>query len=300
VLVMSLYGADLGPVERALDGVDGVIIDLPDAGCRYYTYPWTGRETLRMAGARSLPVVLLDRPNPLGGARIEGNLPDSGVDSPVCASRVPVRHGLTPGELARWNLEDRDIHADLQIISCGGWRREMLWPEIGLPWVPPSPALGSFAASQIYPGTCLLEGTTMSEGRGTEIPFEVVGSPGVDADRLASILADSALTAGAHFQPATFIPRASKWQGKPCHGVQITVADPSQFRPVATGLALVHALMNARGFAFRERFFDLLAGSHQWRATLQAGASPDEIVAGWQEDERRFSEKRRSILLYNS
>jgi uncharacterized protein YbbC (DUF1343 family) len=174
----------------------------------------------------------------------------------------------------------------------------MLWPQSGLPWVPPSPALRSFAATLIYPGTCLLEGTTMSEGRGTYTPFEVAAAPGVDAENLAATLSESPLTTGARFEPVAFTPTASKWEGEECHGIRITVEDPASFRPVALGLALVHALMTASGFAFRERFFDLLSGTSRTREQLQAGIDPAEIAAGWAEDERAFREARRSVLLY--
>ncbi len=299
VPVLSLYGADPEPVEKALETADGVIVDLPDAGCRYYTYPATVQETLRLCGSRGVPVVLLDRSNPLGGMAIEGNLPDPGIESDVCASRVPVRHGLTLGELTRWNVAHRHIGVDFSVIPCAGWKREMLWPQTDLPWVPPSPALRSFSATLIYPGTCLLEGTTMSEGRGTETPFEVVGAPGVDAGLLADRLSAGSLTTGARFEPAAFTPAASKWQGQECNGVRVVVEDPVSFHPVATGLAIVHALMTALGFAFRDRFFDLLSGTSRVREQLQAGADPADIAAGWAEDERVFREARRSILLYD-
>lgn len=297
--VMSFYGAKRGPVQRALADVDAVLVDLPDAGCRYYTYPATVQDTLRLAGARRLPVVLLDRPNPLGGVAIEGNLPDPAIESNVCASRVPVRHGLTLGELTRWNVADRDIEVELTVVPCTGWDRAMRWPQTGLPWVPPSPALHSFAATLIYPGTCLLEGTTMSEGRGTDTPFEIVGAPGLDAQALVAALSASSLTTGARFEPVAFTPTSSKWAGEECHGVRIIVEDPDTFHPVATGLALVHALMPTPRFAFRERFFDLLSGTSRVRELLRAGVSPDVIAAGWAEDENSFRDTRQSVLLYD-
>lgn len=299
VPVMSLYGANRGAVEAALEGVDGIIIDLPDVGCRYYTYPWTVRETLYLAAPRALQVVLLDRPNPLGGLAIEGSVPDREVLSPVCASRVPVRHGLTLGELTRWNIRDHGIEADLTVIPCAAWRRDMLWDGTGLPWVPPSPALRSFEAALLYPGTCLIEGTTISEGRGTSTPFQVVGAPEIDADRLVHSLMRSELTRAVRFRPVTFVPGESKWNGEEIRGVRLDVEDPALVRPVATGLALVHALMRVPGFAFHDRTFDLLAGTSGWRTALLEGQSPEEIVAGWEGDERRFREGRRSVLLYD-
>lgn len=299
VPALSLYGASRAPVVTALREVDGIIIDLPDVGCRYYTYPATVQEALRLAGSPGLPVVLLDRPNPLGGSAIEGNLPDAEIVSDVCASRVPVRHGLTLGELTRWNISDRGIDVDLTVVPCAAWSRTMLWPRTDLPWVPPSPALHSFAAALLYPGTCLIEGTTMSEGRGTDTPFEIVGAPGLDAEAMARALSESSLAAGVRFEPVTFTPVTGTWEGEECRGVRIIVDNLATFHPVATGLALVHALMPASSFAFRERFFDLLAGTSRVREQLQAGADPAEIVAGWAEDERAFKEARRSVLIYN-
>jgi uncharacterized protein YbbC (DUF1343 family) len=297
VPVMSLYGADTAPVLEALESVDGVIADLPDAGCRYYTYGGTVRQVLHLAGARGLPVVLLDRPNPLDGVSVEGTLPDREIDSPVCASHVPVRHGLTVGELARWNVQDRHIEVELTVIPCRGWRREMDWPQTGLPWIPPSPALRVEGAARIYPGTCLLEGTTISEGRGTDTPFELIGSPSLDAEEVAEALRSSPLSRGARIEPATFTPRASKWEGQECRGVRITVEDRS-FRPVAFGLALIRSLMGTADFAFRQRFFDLLAGGSGWREALERGISPEKIAESWEDDVRHFRDQREPILLY--
>jgi uncharacterized protein YbbC (DUF1343 family) len=185
------------------------------------------------------------------------------------------------------------------VIPCAAWRRDMLWDRTGLPWVPPSPALRSFEAALLYPGTCLIEGTTISEGRGTSTPFQVVGAPEIDADRLVHSLMRSELTRAVRFRPVTFVPGESKWNGEEIRGVRLDVEDPALVRPVATGLALVHALMRVPGFAFHDRTFDLLAGTSGWRTALLEGQSPEEIVAGWEGDERRFREGRRSVLLYD-
>lgn len=298
VLVLSLYGADRGPVEEAVPGLDLLVIDLPDVGVRYYTYPWTAREVLRLAARHEKPVTILDRPNPLGGVRIEGNLPDEGVDSAVCSSPVCIRHGLTLGELERWNQVAFEIDVELTVVPVEGWRREMYGDQTGLPFVPASPNLPSFDAVLLYPGTCLIEGTNISEGRGTDAPFQLLGAPFVDPDTLARDLKQSPLLAGATVSEAHFTPNTSKWAGEECHGVRIEVRDRDALYPVAAGAALIAALHRFSGFEFRTRQFDLLAGTDRLRAALERGTSPEEIVASWQTDEQRFQRARQDVLLY--
>lgn len=297
VPILSLYGADRAPVEEALSALDMLVVDLPDVGCRYYTYPWTVRELLRRAAHHRLPVTLLDRPNPLGGRVVEGNLPDEDMDSPVCASPVPVRHGLTMGELALWNRRAYGIEVELTVIPLEGWQRGSLWNETGLPWVGPSPALPSFDSAIVYPGTCLLEGTNVSEGRGTSRPFQCLGAPFVDGEALARRLSDSPFLAGASVEPATFTPATGKWVGEECRGVQVKIHDPTTFHPVAAGVAIVAALRREPSFAFRA-FFDRLAGTTRWRHSLESGAGPEEIVNRWPAAEARFTQEREAIFLY--
>jgi uncharacterized protein YbbC (DUF1343 family) len=253
-----------------------------------------------VAAERALPVTLLDRPNPLGGMTVEGNLPDPAFDSPVCASPVPVRHGLTMGELALWNQRAHAIEVDLSIVPLEGWRRDLLWTETSLSWIPPSPALRRMQAAYVYPGTCLLEGTNISEGRGTDWPFELAGAPFVDPVAVMRSLEGSELVAGAEIRPASFTPTSGKWEGTRCRGVRIEPADLTAFRPVATGVALVAALSRQPGFAFQVSVFDALAGTAEWRQLLERrpGAA-EEIVGRWQEDEARFLEERREVLLYS-
>lgn len=293
--VFSLYGADLAPVEEALTGVDLIVADLADIGVRYYTYPWTVRETMRLAARHALPLTILDRPNPLGGTVIEGSLPQ--LDSPVCASLVPIRHGLTLGELSRWNRQTFDLEVELGVVPVTGWEREQRFPATGLPWVPPSPALPNFSAVTLYPGTCLLEGMTMSEGRGTAAPFQQFGSPQLSPGALIEELQGQEALAGATLEPVTFTPQASKWAGVPCAGVRVTVTDADRFQPVRAGLALVGALRAVPDFAFLPSF-DKLAGTTEWREHLLAGAAPEEITAGFAAAEGRFRRERTEVLLY--
>jgi uncharacterized protein YbbC (DUF1343 family) len=287
----------MGPVEDAVSGVDLLIVDLPDVGCRYYTYPWTAREVLRLAARHGKPVVLLDRPNPLGGVAIEGSLQDDGADSAVCASPVPVRHGLTFGELALWNQQSWGIDVALTVVAASGWCRELWGDETGLPFVPPSPNLGSFTAVLLYPGTCLIEGTNVSEGRGTDCPFQVVGAPFVDASALARELSRSSLLTGATLREVRFTATSGKWAGEECRGVELDVGDRASFHPVEAGVALIAALRRHNGFAFRAAF-DRLAGTSRWREALERGAEPEEIVAAWRTDEDGFRTARAGTLLY--
>lgn len=294
--VLSLYGADLAPVEEALGDIDLIVADLLDVGARYYTYPWTIRETMRLAAAHDVAVTILDRPNPLGGTAIEGNLPE--LDSPVCASRVPIRHGLTLGELSLWNRNTYEIPVQLDVIPLTGWRRQERFDATGLPWVPPSPALPDLEAVTLYPGTCLIEGTTLSEGRGTDAPFRQFGSPHLDAEAVIAALQTDEAMAGLSLSAVRFTPTASKWAGEACAGIRLSITDADALRPVRAGLAIIGALRAADDFAFLP-FFDLLAGTPRWREVFENGGSPSEITAGLAADEEGFRKARRDVLLYD-
>jgi uncharacterized protein YbbC (DUF1343 family) len=293
--VLSMYGANRAPVEAALDEVDVLVIDLPDAGCRYYTYPWTMRELLKMAARHGKQVIVLDRPNPLGGEIIEGNIPDPGFDSAVCSATVPVRHGLTLAELARWQVRDLNLDVDLFPVRVSGWTRSLTMRETRIPWIPPSPNLQSPDTLFVYPGTCLLEGTTMSEGRGTAAPFQVVGAPALDSTAILRRLRD---LPDVTVEQLTFIPESSKWAGEPCQGVRITTSGPG-FRPVLTGLALIEEVMRSTGVEFLPQF-DALAGTGAWRRRLVAGEAAETIANGWTDGEESYRERRDDVLLYPS
>lgn len=296
VPVLSMYGSDLQPVDDAIAQVGCLVVDLQDVGCRYYTYNWTIRELMRLAARHGKSVTVLDRPNPLGGHAIEGNLPTH-TDSPVCASPVPVRHALTVGELAAYNQHATGLDLELHVLRCDGWDRSMLWAEDDLPFVPPSPNLRTPEAIILYPGTCLLEGTVVSEGRGTESPFTMLGAPFVDPSLLRASIPESVL-AGVDIEPVSFVPAESKWAGERCRGLQLHVTDPKAVRSVPLGLALVAGLMPLPGFAFRERFFDALAGGRGWREDLLRGGPIEEIVAQDVVQAEAFRTAREPLLLY--
>ena len=306
--VHSLYGEDRAPTAEQLAGLDLLLIDLQDVGARYFTYGATVALTLEACGRHSVPVVLLDRPNPLGGAIVEGPVLDPAYRSFVGPLPIPIRHGLTLGEFARLANETEGYGAELEVVTLQGWWRDRWYDETGLPWVPPSPNLPTLATALVYPGTCLVEGTTLSEGRGTTLPFELVGAPRLDPDTLAGALNALALP-GVHWRPAVFTP----WHGRVhvgvrCGGVQLHPTDRDAFRPVTAAL---HLLETARRLAPAEfawhpppaagahPFIDLLAGTAQLRLALDTGVPPAEIAAGWQADLVRFAADRRPYLLYD-
>ncbi len=314
--VVSLYGDDeasLAPRPEHLDGLDAVVVDLADVGARYYTFAATAIRLLPVAGARGVRVIVADRPNPLGGEAVEGNLFDDapgpgGWGSFVGEISVPNRHALTLGELCRLAVRRRGIAVDLEVAPAAGWRRSMLWDETGLPWVLPSPNMPTLETALVYPGMCLVEGTNLSEGRGITRPFEIAGAPWIDPVALAARLAGWDLP-GAVFRPLTFRPSFHKHAGQDCGGVQIHVTDRRAFRPVLTGLAFVAACRAQDPGRFRWRTetyefvsdrlaFDLLAGGTAWRSAIEEGADPREIALSWEEDEARARAEGEPDRLY--
>src|SRR5579884_693465 len=295
VQTCALPISDTEPVDTALASIDLIVADLPCVGARYYTYPWTIRETMRLAEQHDLPVVVLDRPNPLNGISIEGDLPE--LDSAVCSSPVPVRHGLTIGELERWNREVFEIDVELEIVALAGWNRRMAFADTGLPFVAPSPALRSPAAIALYPGTCLIEGTNVAEGRGTDDPFALVGAPFVDGAAVAATLRGREAMAGITIAPVDFVPESGKWAGERCSGIHLEMTDPNAARPVLAGLALVAAFRAFPEFRFNAQF-DALAGTSRWREALERGKPAEEIAGEWHADEDHFRQAREPVLLY--
>jgi len=320
--VVSLYGdgADsLMPAAEHLRGLDVLVIDLVDVGSRYYTFQATMLYCLQAAGPAGLDVMILDRPNPLGGLAVEGptlafdGFPregprSGGFTSFVGAWPMPVRHGLTMGELATMYHARLGLSNRLEVVRCEGWRRDVLFPQTGLPWVMPSPNMPTFDTALVYPGMCLIEGTNLSEGRGTTRPFELVGFPGIDAGRLVRSLRGEGLP-GVTFRPAWFKPTFQKHAGRTCGGCQLHVTDPVAFHPVRTGLAVLAALRReaGAGFAWRSEPYefvsdrpaiDLLFGSDRERLALEEGRGWREIAAAWESEEARFGEERRAFLLY--
>jgi uncharacterized protein YbbC (DUF1343 family)/CubicO group peptidase (beta-lactamase class C family) len=295
--IYSLYGKRRKPTPETLKGLDTLVFDIQDAGCRFYTYISTLGLVLEAAAERGLKVVVLDRPNPIGGVAVEGPVLDEGRESFVAYHRLPVRHGLTVGELALLFNKERKIGADLEVVKMEGWRRSDLYDRTGLTWVNPSPNLRNLGAALLYPGVGLLETTNVSVGRGTERPFEWVGAPWIDGRRLAALLAGEGLP-GVRFVPARLTPAASVHKGKACGGVQIFVDDWASFRPVRTGLAVACALRRLYPDDWKSDRFGVLLGHRETLEGLRRGAGWRELEAGWQEALGDFIERRRAYLLY--
>lgn len=295
--VHSLYGdsvESLRPTRAMLDGLDVLVIDLVDIGSRYYTFAATMLFCLEAAATIGLPVVVVDRPNPLGQA-IEGPTLRPGFESFVGIHPICTRHGLSIGELARLYRSERRINVDLTIITA----------DAESPWVMPSPNMPTLETAFVYPGMCLIEGTNLSEGRGTTRPFELVGAPGVDARHLATTLNGWPLP-GVIFRPVEFKPTFQKHAGRICGGVQLHVTNRASFRPVRTGLAVLAALRELTPhFAWRTETYefvsnpiaiDLLVGSDRERLGLEAGTDWRELASAWEVEEREFFRRRREFL----
>jgi uncharacterized protein YbbC (DUF1343 family) len=301
--VVSLYGSRTRPSAEDLRGLDVLVVDLQDAGVRFYTYASTMLLCLEAAAAAGIEVVVLDRPNPLGGERVEGPERDPTMPfSLVSVAPGPLVHGLTLGEMARLVSGGRDKPGRVSVVPMSGWRRDMTWGETGRPWVNPSPNLRSAEAALAYPGTCLLEATNATEGRGTEAPFLLVGAPWVKADALAR----EAATPGFVLEPATFTPQASaaapepKHEGAPCRGVRVRVSDPAAAHPFALGLRLLVALRRHPEFAWvREgAWLDTLTGTKAVRAALERGEKVEAILAAEEPAIERWRRERAASLLY--
>jgi uncharacterized protein YbbC (DUF1343 family) len=301
--VVSLYGERTKPSRDDLRGLDVLVVDLQDAGVRFYTYASTMLLCLEAAAEAGLEVVLLDRPNPLGGARMEGPARDLALPtSLVSMTPGPLVHGLTLGEMARLVDGRREKPGRVSVVTMSGWSRDMTWADTGRAWVSPSPNLRSAEAAIAYPGTCLLEATNASEGRGTEAPFLLVGAPWMKADEVAR----EAATAGFALEPTAFTPVASaaapspKLQGVECRGLRVRVTDPAAARPWTLGLRLLAALRRHPEFAWvREGAgLDTLCGTTAVRAALERGDPVDAILAAQAPALERWRAERKPFLLY--
>lgn len=306
--IYSLYGddpEDLSPKPEWLRDLDALIIDLQDVGSRYYTYVWTAALALKAAAAQGVEAVVLDRPNPLGGTRVEGAPQREGYLSFVGLYPVAVRHGLTVAELLRWvcRLEHLDPEA-LQVVPMDGWQRAMLWSDTRLPWVMPSPNMPTVDTAQVYPGGCLVEGTTLSEGRGTTRPFELWGGAGLDVAPLMKLDLH-----GATLRPVEFVPTFHKHAGRACRGVQVHVTDSWVFRPYEAYLRMLAAVLPALPGSARWRTepyefvsdrpaIDLLTGGPEFRLAVDGGASMDELLSEQSREAARFDAERRAVWLY--
>ena len=312
----SLYGKDfasLAPREEDLRGLDALVFDVQDVGSRYYTYLATMGLAMQAAARHKLRFVVLDRPNPLGGAAVEGGVVHPGFESFVGLWPIAARHGLTAGECARMlNLSPMmggfGVGCDLVVEPLEGWHRTMEWADTGLPWVMPSPNMPTPETALVYPGMCLLEGTNLSEGRGTTRPFELFGAPWLDGHALAEALRAEDLP-GVGFRPCAFTPTWDKHKGARCGGVQLHVVDTKAFQPVRTGVACIVAARNQDKAAFQwrtERYefidhlpaIDLLTGSGAFRASVEAGQGTAALCGAWDAEARAYRTAREAALLY--
>lgn len=292
--VYSLYGEHRQPTPAMLTGLDVLVVDLQDVGARYYTFIWTLLLCLEACAAADVAVMVLDRPNPLGGEVREGPILGMEYRSFVGLAPIPMRHGLTIGELAGWFVRQRGLDVELEVVWCEGWRRAQFFDATDLPWVLPSPNMPTLETAVVYPGGCLLEGTQLSEGRGTTRPFEIFGAPYVDGLWLAARLTALELP-GCVLRPLSFQPTFHKFAGQVCGGVQVHVTDRTAFRSVTLYTAAISLIREHRGEAFAWKQppyeyetvklpIDILAGGEAWRRDVEAGRDAREMAADWQPD----------------
>lgn len=309
--VFSLYGKtkeSLAPTKEMLEGIDTLVVDIQDIGSRYYTYVYTMSYCMESAAKLGKEVIVLDRPNPLGGVAVEGNVLNQPLTSFVGRYPIPVRHGMTPGELAGLFNEEFGIGCKLTVVPMRGWNREMWFDQTELPWVIPSPNMPTLETAAVYPGMCLLEGTNVSEGRGTTMPFLLVGAPWADAYALAEALTAEKLP-GIRFRPHYFSPTWDKSKGLRCAGVQLHLSDRDAYRSYITGIAVVKCLrrLYPKSFDWRREAYefendhlaiDLLLGRHELRKQVEADAPLAAIEASWKDELASFMQTRSTYLLY--
>jgi len=306
VPVYSLYGETKKPTMDMLSNVDVLLFDIQDVGARYYTYIYTMSYAMEAAAEAGIPFIVFDRPNPINGVSVEGNILNPEFKSFVGRYPIPVRHGMTVGELAMLFNVEYGIEADLKVVRMEGWLRDMWFDETGLVWVQPSPNIPTLETATVYPGTCLLEGTNVSEGRGTTRPFELFGAPWIDSSGLIAELRSGKLP-GALFREAYFTPAFSKYSGQRCSGVQVHVTERDAFRPFETGLHIVDAVRKlhldrfewAKPESGSRYYFDVLLGTDKIRKQLCDGSSVKEVIEGFQEELSGFMGMRKNYLLYN-
>jgi uncharacterized protein YbbC (DUF1343 family) len=306
VPIFSLYSETREPTKEMLELIDVLVVDLQDVGARIYTFIYTLANCLRAAARHGLPVIVCDRPNPIGGAAVEGPTLEPGYESFVGQFRMPMRHGLTIGELARF-FNDK-IGAELEVIPMQGWSRPMYFDATGMPWVMPSPNMPTLDTAIVYPGTVLFEGTTLSEGRGTTRPFELIGAPWLNGEDLASRMNKVGLD-GVYFRKANFEPTFQKHARIPCGGCQMHVTGRNEFEPVQAGVSLLRECYGSAPdeFAWRDPPYeyehermpiDILAGSPLLREQIEAQVPLQEIAESWEAGVAEFEELRRAFLLY--
>ncbi|HMI89466.1 MAG TPA: exo-beta-N-acetylmuramidase NamZ domain-containing protein [Polyangiaceae bacterium] len=294
--VYSLYGARFSPSDEMLAGIDTLVFDIQDVGARFYTYASTMHRTLAVAAKNKLRVLVLDRPNPIDGIDVAGPLPAPGDLSFVNHHPLPIRHGMTLGELAEMINADEHLGAELEVVRMRGWRRAAYFDQTGLVWTPPSPNLRSVAEAVLYPGVALVEGTNVSVGRGTDTPFEVVGAPWID-DRLADRLQAASLP-GVAFASTQFTPTASTYAGRECTGIRLAVTDRAGFEPIRTGVAIAQALQELYPSAWKTDKLNGIIANRAVTNAILSGRPLSDIEAMWKPDLEAFRNRRKKYLLY--
>ena len=298
LVIHSLYGSTRRPTAAMLQGIDTVVVDLQDVGVRFYTYSTTMAYVLEEAAKRKIAVVVLDRPDPVNGFDIEGPLLDHAALGFIGYLPMPIRHGLTIGELARLFNGENHIGADLAVVPMKNWRRDDWFDETSLPWFNPSPNMRSLVAATLYPGIGAIEYSNVSVGRGTDTPFEQIGAPWIDGVALAAALNARALP-GIRFYPVTFTPAAGqKLAGEACHGVFLLITDRRQLRPVRVGVEIASMLAKTYGSTFTLEQSATLIGSTATIEQVRAGVDPERIAASWRADEEKWRLLRARYLLY--
>lgn len=308
IMVYSLYSETRIPTEEMCDEIDTFVVDLQDVGCRIYTYTYTMAYCMMAAAKYGKRVIVCDRPNPIGGVTVEGNVTEKEFTSFVGQFELPTRPGMTIGEMAKMFNEHFGIGCELEVIEMEGWRRDMWHEETGLPWVLPSPNIPTIDTCAVFPATVHFEGTELSEGRGTTMPFELNGAPFIDAYAWAAELRKFNFP-GVAFREAYFQPTFSEFVGETCGGVQIHVTDRNTFTPVIVGIAMVKTVydmypdhfqwrQNEYEYEFGKNAFDVVSGTDKIRNGIESGANLEEIEAGWVAKHAEFRGLRENYLLY--
>jgi uncharacterized protein YbbC (DUF1343 family) len=306
--VYSLYGEHRRPTAAMFEGIDVLFIDLNDVGTRVYTFIYTMAYCLEAAAEFGKKVIVLDRPNPIGGIAVEGNLLRGEYTSFVGLYPLPMRHGMTIGELALLFNDGFCIGADLEVVRMDGWRRSMYFDQTGLPWIFPSPNMPTPATALVYPGQVIWEGTNVSEGRGTTLPFELVGAPYWEIEKIQPLLSKDALE-GCLLRPVLFEPTSGKWAGQSCRGFQIHVLDRHVYKPYRCSLALYQAVFSLHGeefdykeppyeYEFKKLPMDLILGDRSLREQVEAGVPISDLEQRWRPEVEEFIDRRRPYLLY--
>ncbi|MDQ3372370.1 MAG: DUF1343 domain-containing protein [Acidobacteriota bacterium] len=306
--VYSLYSETRQPTKEMLANLDALVVDLQDVGCRVYTFIYTMANAMKACAKFNKKIFVLDRPNPLNGIKVEGNILEKGYESFVGQYPIPMRHALTIGEMAKLFNEEFGINCDLEVIEMDNWARENYYDETDAPWVLPSPNMPTVSTAVVFPGTVFFEGTQVSEGRGTTKPFEIIGAPYINSKELGDAL-NSLKLGGVIFQPISFLPSFQKHSNKNCNGVFIHVVNRELFEPVITGIAILKTIFDLHPNDFEWKIppyeyvydrnpFDVIAGTTKLRSRLESMTSLHEIKNEWQKDINKFSIIRNKYLLY--